>query len=137
MILRANGIEPLIKIVMNSNNKNTIKHGSWALSNLCRGRPLPNFKYTAPAIPVFCKVLKEESDAEVLTDAAWALSYLSDGDDKRIQLVLNTGVLPFLVKLLAHPFLSILIPIVRTIGNIATGSDEQTNQVYQTPLALE
>ncbi len=42
----------------------------------------------------------EETDAEVITDAAWALSYLSDGDEKRIQLVLNTGVLPYLVQLL-------------------------------------
>lgn len=43
MILKANGLDPLIKIITTTNNKNTIKHGTWALSNLCRGRPLPDF----------------------------------------------------------------------------------------------
>ena len=84
MILKAGALHPLIKIIENTNNKNTIKHGTWALSNLCRGRPLPNFDLVKDAIPTFSKVLKEEVDSEVLTDAAWAMSYLSDGDEPRI-----------------------------------------------------
>ena len=77
VILRAQGMEFLIKIVMDSTNKNTIKHGTWAISNLCRGRPLPKFELTKNAIPVLCKVIIEETDTEPLTDATWALSYLS------------------------------------------------------------
>jgi hypothetical protein len=84
MILKSKGMDHLIKIVMESTHKATIKHGTWAISNLCRGRPLPKFEYTKNAIPVLCKVIKEETDTEPLTDATWALSYLSDGSDDRI-----------------------------------------------------
>ncbi len=64
------------------------------------------------------------AESEVLTDAAWALSYLSDGDDARIQMVVDTGVITTLIRLLDHPFLSILIPCLRTLGNIVTGNDQ-------------
>jgi importin subunit alpha-1 len=40
------------------------------------------------------------NDEEVLTDAAWALSYLSDGDNDRIDAVLEAGVARRLVELL-------------------------------------
>jgi importin subunit alpha-1 len=70
----------LVKILENTNKKDTIKHGTWALSNLCRGKPLPPFNKVKDAIPTLCRVVGEEIDSEVLTDACWALSYLSDGD---------------------------------------------------------
>lgn len=39
-------------------------------------------------------------DEEVLTDACWALSYLSDGTNDKIQEVINSGVCRRLVELL-------------------------------------
>jgi importin subunit alpha-1 len=61
MILKCEAMDPLIKIIETSNNRNTIKHGTWALSNLCRGRPLPNFERVKKAIPTLAKVIREES----------------------------------------------------------------------------
>ena len=58
-----------------------------------------------------------------MTDAAWALSYLSDGDNSRIDIVIETGVIKALIGLLKHPFLSILIPCLRTLGNIVSGTN--------------
>lgn len=129
MILKCGGQNHLISIIQTTNSKGTIKHGTWALSNLCRGRPLPKFDYVRNTIPTFAKVIKEETDSEVLTDALWALSYLSDGDEARIDMVIETNIIPSLVDLLTHPFLPIVIPCLRTLGNIVTGNDAQTNQV--------
>lgn len=65
----------------------------------------------------------------MLTDALWALTYLSDGDEARIDLIINTQIIPSLVNLLNHPFLPIVIPCLRTLGNIVTGNDTQTDAV--------
>jgi len=129
MVLKCGGLEPLIKIIQDAKAKTTVKHGTWALSNLCRGRPLPSFSLVYKAITPLARVIQEETDPEILTDATWALSYLSDGDENRVQMVVDTEVVPALIKHLEHPFLSILIPSLRTLGNIVTGSEEQTNLV--------
>lgn len=93
MILKCGGLDPLIAVLHKTTNKTTIKHGTWAVSNLCRGRPLPKFEFVKNSIPVLGKVIQESTDTEVLTDAAWALSYLSDGDDNRIDMVIKAGVI--------------------------------------------
>lgn len=84
LVLREGGLLNLSELVINSMNKNIIKHGTWAISNLCRGKPLPSFEYTKAAIPVLVKMQATESDQEILTDALWALSYLTDGDESII-----------------------------------------------------
>lgn len=119
----------MIRLLTTSGNKHAVKHGTWALSNLCRGRPAPKFELVQEAIIPLAKVLQTEDDPEILTDAAWAMSYLSDGDEDVVQLVVNTGVVPSLIALLRHNFLSILIPCLRTIGNIVTGNVTQTDLV--------
>jgi importin subunit alpha-6/7 len=94
LILQADGLTKLSNLVLKSNIKNIIKHGTWAVSNLCRGKPLPSFTYTQIAIPVLVKAITVESDFEILTDALWALSYLSDGDEARIQMVIEAQIIP-------------------------------------------
>lgn len=80
-------------------------------------------------MPVFCKVVSEETDPEVLTDACWALSYLSDGDNARLETVINSGVVPTLIRLLDHSQLSLVIPTIRILGNVVTGDEQQTSYV--------
>ena len=38
---------------------------------------------------------------QIASDACWALSYLTDGNTERIQLVMDAGVVPRLVQLLS------------------------------------
>ena len=97
MILKHAGLEALNHVVSLTNNRHIIKNGTWAISNLCRGRPAPNPELVRSAIPTLCEVLKTQNDFDILHDAAWALSYHVN-DPSEISVVINTGVVSFLVK---------------------------------------
>eukprot|EP00494_Astrolonche_serrata_P013961 UN14088 len=74
----------------------------WTISNLCRGKPQPSFNLISSAIPVIASLLTVDDD-EVLTDACWALSYLSDDHTENnayIQSVIDSGVVNDLVNYL-------------------------------------
>ena len=58
---------------------------------------------TKPALPALERLI-HSNDEEVLTDACWALSYLSDGTNDKIQAVIEAGVCPRLVELLLWVF---------------------------------
>lgn len=54
---------------------------------------------TKPALHMLMHLI-HSTDEEVLTDTCWALSYLSDGTNDKIQAVIEAGVCPRLVELL-------------------------------------
>nr|XP_018681523.1 PREDICTED: importin subunit alpha-4-like isoform X2 [Musa acuminata subsp. malaccensis] len=87
--------------------------------------PLPQIK---TALPVLQRLI-HLNDEEVLVDACWAISHLSHGSKDRIQAVIEAGVCPKLVELLSHPSHKVLVPALRTLGNIVTGNDVQTQEV--------
>lgn len=62
----------------------------------------------SPALPVLAKLVYAH-DEEVLTDACWAVSYLSDGANEKIQAVIEVGICRRLVELLMYSlFLNLL-----------------------------
>jgi importin subunit alpha-6/7 len=66
-----------------------LRNASWALSNLCRGKPAPDYNLVKGAIPTFIKVLVENDQEDIITDVCWALSYLSDGVKERVEVLLE------------------------------------------------
>jgi importin subunit alpha-1 len=103
-----------------------VRNGTWTLSNFCRGKnPPPDWTKIAPALPVLAKLIYS-LDEEILIDACWAISYLSDGPNEKIQAVIESGVPRRLVELLMNQSTSVQTPALRSVGNIVTGDDVQT-----------
>ncbi|KAI5658613.1 hypothetical protein M9H77_27406 [Catharanthus roseus] len=125
LVLGHGALAPLLAQLNEHAKLSMLRNATWTLSNFCRGKPQPAFEQTKPALPVL-QQLVHSSDEEVLTDACWALSYLSDGTNDKIEAVIDSGVCPRLVELLLHPSPSVLVPALRTVGNIVTGDDMQT-----------
>ena len=111
-----------------------MRNASWALSNLCRGRPQPQYMLVRRAIPTLIKILVENDKEDIITDICWALSYLSDGAQERIHDLLDIGLLQKMIVLLNHENVAIAIPSLRTIGNIVTGDDTQTQVAVEAGL---
>lgn len=82
----------------------------------------------APALSILTKLVFSLDD-EVLIDACWAVSYLSDGSNDKIQAVIESGVVRRLVELLMHSSTAVQTPALRSVGNIVTGDDLQTQVV--------
>lgn len=59
-------------------------------------------------LPVLICLMKHE-DKDVISDSCWAVSYLTDGSNDRIQIVVDTGILPRLVELMVSPELIIMV----------------------------
>jgi hypothetical protein len=54
---------------------------------------------------------------------------LTDGSNDKIQVVIDSGVVPKVVHLLDTTEIAVLIPVIRVVGNIVTGSDIQTEKI--------
>jgi len=103
---------------------------TWACSNLVRGKPAPDLERVRPLIPALARCMLSD-DEEVLSDACWGLSYLSDGSNDRIAAVLACGVATRLVEVMDSLSQKVMVPALRTLGNIVTGSDDQTDEVVR------
>ncbi|KAH1243579.1 Importin subunit alpha-1 [Glycine max] len=125
LVLSHGALVPLLAQLNEHAKLSMLRNATWTLSNFCRGKPQPPFEQVRPALPALERLVFS-NDEEVLTDACWALSYLSDGTNDKIQAVIEAGVCPRLMQLLMHPSPSVLIPALRTVGNIVTGDDMQT-----------
>ncbi|KAH1083791.1 hypothetical protein J1N35_023552, partial [Gossypium stocksii] len=75
--------------------------------------------------------LIHSKDAVVLAKACWALSYLSDGTNDKIQAVIESGVFGRLVELLMHPSPSVITPALYTVKHIVTGGDVQIQAIIE------
>jgi len=118
-------MQPLLGQLQAQSKMSMLRNATWTLSNFCRGKPQPNFDRVRIALPVLAELIFQK-DEEVLTDACWALSYLSDGPNEKIQAVIEAGVCRRLVELLMNPSPAVQTPGLRTVGNIVTGTDLQT-----------
>ena len=85
----------------------------------------------AIALPVLGQLVANNVDQDTTTDAVWALSYVSDGDDARVQHVVDLGITKHLVHMLTNQATTVVVPALRTLGNIVSGNDLHTREVVK------
>ncbi|KIN05105.1 hypothetical protein OIDMADRAFT_115625 [Oidiodendron maius Zn] len=128
-VLTCGALKPLLALLGDSRKLSMLRNATWTLSNFCRGKtPQPDWNTILPALPVLAKLVYSLDD-EVLIDACWAISYLSDGSNDKIQAVIEAGIPRRLVELLMHASTSVQTPALRSVGNIVTGDDVQTQVI--------
>lgn len=142
LVLKTPGsVQKLITILSHKLEKpkiTMIRNATWCMSNFCRGKPKPDFEYIRACVPILVDLAKQ-NDSEVLTDACWALSYITDDqtlNNQKINAVVGQpGICARLIHLLQHGANNVQVPALRTIGNIVTGDDKQTQKMLdQNPL---
>uniref|UniRef100_A0A914LD06 Importin subunit alpha n=2 Tax=Meloidogyne incognita group TaxID=654580 RepID=A0A914LD06_MELIC len=122
-------VQPLLKFVAPEIPLNFLRNVTWVMVNLCRSKdPPPNRQIVQMLLPALAMLIHHQ-DTSILVDTVWALSYLTDGGNDQIQLVIDSGVVQFLIPLLATPEVKVQTAALRAVGNIVTGTDEQTQLV--------
>lgn len=92
-------------------------------------QPAPPLDIIRLTLPTLAKLLYSE-DKETLVDSLWALSYFTDSDEgDLLQIAVESGVCARLAALLRHEDLAVQTPALRTVGNIVTGNEVQTQVI--------
>jgi len=136
LVLSHGALEGLLPIchtnITTQQQATLLRNATWTLSNFCRGKPQPEWKYVKVALQALVIMITSDDD-EILQDACWAYSYLSDCEqnfeNQQIDAIRKSGGMQKLVELLQHPSPHVRHPALRTIGNIVTGDDNQTQYV--------
>ncbi|ESN93551.1 hypothetical protein HELRODRAFT_186091 [Helobdella robusta] len=122
-------VKPLINFINPHVTLSFLRNVTWVIVNLCRNKdPPPPVEMIQDILPaLFCLI--RHDDTNILVDTVWALSYLTDGGNDQIQMVIDSGVVPLMVPLLSHQEVKVQTAALRALGNIVTGTDEQTQVV--------
>ncbi|XP_018577602.1 importin subunit alpha-3 [Anoplophora glabripennis] len=122
-------VDPLLSFIKPEIPISFLRNVTWVIVNLCRNKdPPPPIQTIEELLPAL-NALIHHTDINILVDTVWALSYLTDGGNEQIQMVIDSGVVPKLIPLLSHKEVKVQTAALRAVGNIVTGTDEQTQVV--------
>ncbi|KAH8287859.1 hypothetical protein KR018_003147 [Drosophila ironensis] len=129
IVIHHNVIDGILPLANHRTPNSFLRNIVWLMSNLCRNKnPSPPFEQVRRLLPALSVMLLSK-DKQVQADACWALSYVTDDDNIKIQAVVDSDAVPRLVDLLRTDEPSVIVPALRTVGNIVTGTDQQTDVV--------
>ncbi|CAJ0955167.1 unnamed protein product, partial [Mesorhabditis belari] len=111
-------VPPLLSFIRPETPIGFLRNVTWVLVNLCRSKhPPPSPELVAVLLPALALLVHHE-DTHILVDTVWAISYLTDGGNEQIQMVIESNIVP-----------TVQTAALRAVGNIVTGTDDQTQLV--------
>jgi len=128
-VIQLGVVEPLLSFISPDIPITFLRNVTWVVVNLCRNKDPPPPVQTIREILPALNMLVHHTDMNILVDTVWALSYLTDGGNEQIQMVIDSTVVEKLVPLLAHSEVKVQTAALRAVGNIVTGTDDQTQTV--------
>lgn len=128
-VIKHGVVQPLLSFIKPDIPISFLRNVTWVIVNLCRNKDPPPPAATIHEILPALNVLIHHTDTNILVDTVWAISYLTDGGNDQIQMVIDSGVVPKLIPLLGNSEVKVQTAALRAVGNIVTGSDEQTQVV--------
>ncbi len=129
LVINMGVVPPLLTFVRTDISLTFLRNVTWVIVNLCRSKEPPPSEETIKQLLPALAFLIQNQDCNILVDTVWALSYLTDAGNNVIQLVLDAGFAPYLVPLLGHQEAKVVTAALRAVGNIVTGTDEQTQEI--------
>lgn len=102
----------------------------WCLTNCIRGKGHDPSSQVLPVIPVIIQVAQQSTKVNLLIDASWALSYITDLGDEYLAKIAEHGGIQVIISLLNHSENKVVLPSVRSIGNISTGSENISRVIF-------
>ncbi|KAL5546206.1 hypothetical protein UlMin_005893 [Ulmus minor] len=134
VLLSQGALQPLARMML-PNKGSTVRTAAWALSNLIKGpdpRAATELIKVDGVLDAITRHLKKADD-ELATEVAWVVVYLSALSNVATSMLIKSDVLQLLVERLAtSSSLQLLIPILRSLGNLVAG-DSQTSYAVLIP----
>ncbi len=109
--------------LLHKNKPQTIlEKATYLLCNLCRDQFDLPYEITSTVIPLVVPLIRC-ANTDTVANVCWTLSFIAESGEEGIDSIIEHRVVPRLIKLLnTKRIQSIIIPTLRTLGDIATGN---------------
>lgn len=130
MVLKMGLMDPLVRLLEKMCTLSFLRNLSWVFVNICRNKnPPPPIEVSRQLVPVLAYMLDHYEDDNIMIDVVWTTSYITDHGNASIQLVIESGIVAKIIPILNNEETKLLTPALRVVGNIATGTDDQTQAI--------
>lgn len=122
-------VPELLPLVQPNLELGFLRNVTWVIVNLCRNKDPPTNLHVIEQLLPALMYLVDVQDQTILVDTAWAISYITELGPDYAQLIIDSGLVNKISRLVCHGEPKIEMAAIRALGCIATGSDEQTQAV--------